>query len=133
MRRAPLVLLVMAGCSGPSKPPAPVDPTPDGPTWICYSFTAADGDKGGSCFETTADCEVLREDSVKISPQDEHGPCEPVDAAHCFTADILDEAGVLAVPAHPYCFLDATECEEYRQIALADASSANVATACELR
>lgn len=133
MRRALLVLLVIVGCSGPAKPPAPVDPTPDGPTWICYSFTDKDGGKGGSCFETTADCEVLRADSAAISPEDEHGPCEPFDAAHCFTADILDEAGRLAVPAHPYCFLEPNECEEYRQIALADASSASVAAACELR
>lgn len=134
VRAALVTLALVASCSGPSKPPpAPVDPTPGGPTWICYAVTEADGETGGACFETNADCDALRGDSLNISPNDEHGPCEPVDFAHCFTADILDEAGVLAVPASPYCFLDPTECEEYRQIALGDAQSANVSAACELR
>ena len=133
MTRAVLATLALAACSGTSKPPAPVDPTPGGPTWICYAATEKDGGKGGACFETTADCETLRADSIEITPDIEHSPCEPYDSAQCFTADILDEAGTLAVPQFPYCFLDTVECEEYRQIALADASSANVSAGCAVR
>jgi hypothetical protein len=133
MRRSLALVALAAGCSGPSKPPAPVDPTPDGPTWICYAVTEADGGTGGSCFETNADCEALRADSLNISPSDEHGPCEPHDTAQCFTADILDDAGAVEVPQHSYCFVDAAECEEFRQIALADKNSAQVAAACALR